>query len=106
MKEVELNKQNFDEFINNPDFTVLVDFYATWCGPCISMKPLLSKIAEENYNILRVGIVNIDSEMELAAYYGVKSVPTFIVFKNGKVFAREVGAQNEARLMQLINEGS
>lgn len=106
MKEVKLNRRNFDDFINNPDFTVLVDFYATWCGPCIRMKPLLSKIAEENDDVLRVGMLDINSEMELAAYYNVQSVPTFIVFKNGKICARGIGAKNEAQLMELINEGN
>lgn len=106
MKEKELNSRNFDEFITMSDYPVLIDFYAPWCGPCIRMRPIIIKIAEEYSNELRVGVVNIDTELELTDKYSVMSVPTLIVFKDGQVTAKGVGARNEEQIMQLINEGN
>lgn len=106
MKEKELNSRNFDEFITMSDYPVLIDFYAPWCGPCIRMRPIIIKIAEEYSDELRVGVVNIDTELELTDKYSVMSVPTLIVFKDGQVTAKGVGARNEEQIMQLINEGN
>lgn len=105
MKEVELNKNTFDSFIKSSQIPVLVEFYATWCGPCVRMRPLLARMAEEYHDIFRVGLVNIELEDELAARYGVKSIPTQIVFKDGQLFTKSVGAKTEQQLLQLINEG-
>lgn len=106
MKEKELNSRNFDEFITMSDYPVLIDFYAPWCGPCIRMRPIIIKIAEEYSDELRVGVVNIDTELELTDKYSVMSIPTLIVFKDGQVTAKGVGARNEEQIMQLINEGN
>lgn len=106
MKEKELNSRNFDEFITMSDYPVLIDFYAPWCGPCIRMRPIIIKIAEKYSDELRVGVVNIDTELELTDKYSVMSVPTLIVFKDGQVTAKGVGARNEEQIMQLINEGN
>lgn len=106
MKEKELNSRNFDEFITMSDYPVLIDFYAPWCGPCIRMRPIIIKIAEKYSDELRVGVVNIDTELELTDKYSVMSVPTLIVFKDGQVTAKGVGTRNEEQIMQLINEGN
>lgn len=105
MKEVELNHNTFDAFIKESQIPVLIDFYASWCGPCSRMKPILEKIAEEYTDKIRVGMVDIESETELASRYEVRSIPTQIVFKDGHLFARSVGAKNEKQLLRLINEG-
>lgn len=105
MKEVELNRNTFDAFIADTKLPVLIDFYAPWCGPCARMRPLIDKIAEKNADKIRVGVVNIDAETDLASRFGVQSVPTLIVFKSGRLFAKSVGAKNEKQIMQLINEG-
>ena len=105
MKEVELSKNTFNAFIKDSQIPVLIDFYASWCGPCIRMRPVLAKLAEEYIDEVRVGVVDIEAETELATLYEVKSIPTQIVFKDGKVFAKSVGAKNKKQLLQLINEG-
>lgn len=105
MKEVELNHNTFDAFIKESQIPVLIDFYASWCGPCSRMKPILEKIAKEYTDKIRVGMVDIESETELASRYEVRSIPTQIVFKDGHLFARSVGAKNEKQLLRLINEG-
>ena len=105
MNEVELNLNTFDEFISDSQIPVLIDYYANWCGPCNAMKTILAGFAKENKDVVRVGLVDIESEMELASRYAVRSIPTQIVFKDGRLFAKSVGAKNEKQLMKLINEG-
>lgn len=105
MKEVELNHNTFDAFIKDSQVPVLIDFYAKWCGPCSRMKPLLAKFADNHADEIRVGMVDIDAETELASRYEVRSIPTQIVYKDGHIFAKSVGVKNEKQLLHLINEG-
>lgn len=84
-----ITKQNFSNFINNND-TVLIDFYAEWCGPCRSLGPVLDEISDENPNLI-IGKINVDDEMELASQFHVRSIPTMIIFKDGNEVERLIG---------------
>ena len=99
--KVELNN-NFDEIINS-NAKVLVDFYADWCGPCKMVGPLISQIADEHEDIAVVK-VNVDDEMDLAERFGVASIPTIILFKDGKEAKKNIGAMSKAQLEEFISE--
>ena len=92
MSATALNKNNFDEFVLNSDKPVLLDFWASWCGPCRMVSPLIEEIADERTDI-RVGKVNVDENPELASRFGVMSIPTLVVVKNGQSTNRSVGAR-------------
>ncbi len=96
MSVQKLNQNNFNNAIANG--TALVDFYADWCGPCRMVSPIVNEIAEERRDIT-VGKVNVDDENTLAMKYGVMSIPTLIVFKDGKEAARIVGARPKAAIL-------
>ena len=96
MSVQKLNQNNFQNAIVNG--TALVDFYADWCGPCRMVSPIVDEIAEEQREIT-VGKVNVDDENALAMKYGVMSIPTLIVFKDGKEKARIVGARPKAAIL-------
>ena len=96
MSVQKLNQNNFDNAIING--TALVDFYADWCGPCRMVSPIVDEIAEERPDVT-VGKVNVDDENELAMKYEVMSIPTLIVFKDGKETARIVGARPKAAIL-------
>lgn len=100
--EVVLTQENFEEEVLKSDVPVLVDFWATWCGPCKAMAPILEEIASENAGKLKVGKVDVDAQSAIAMKYGVMSMPTFMVFKGGKQVAQTVGAQPKGQLMSVI----
>ena len=100
MSAINLTKENFDEF-KNSDKTVLLDFYADWCGPCRMVSPLVDEIAEENPQYL-IGKINVDSETELAESFGVSSIPTLVVMKSGKIVNRIVGAKPKAQILAML----
>ncbi len=95
-----VNKNTFEQ-VKNSEKTVLLDFYADWCGPCRMVSPLVDEIAEENPQYL-VGKVNVDSEPELAQAFGVASIPTLVVMKNGKVVNQLVGARPKAQILAML----
>ena len=101
MAEITLTKDNFEEQVLLADRPVLVDFWATWCGPCRMLAPIVAEIAEERDDVT-VGKVNVDDESELAARYGVSSIPTVILFKDGKVSATSVGYRSKAQLLAAL----
>ena len=101
MSILEVTNENFEEEVLNSEKTVLVDFYADWCGPCKMMAPVVEKIASENADI-KVRKINIDNEEELAIKYRVVSIPTFLVIKNGEEVNRIVGAVDKAELEEAI----
>jgi len=101
MEIITLTSENFEKEVLKSEKTVLVDFYADWCGPCKMMSPIVEKIANESTD-LKVGKVNIDEEETLAIQYGVMSIPTFIVVKNGEVVNKVVGAVSKSELENLI----
>ena len=101
MKVQVINKTNFDEIVSSGK-TVLVDFYADWCGPCRMLKPILEDVAKEREDII-VGKVNVDEEDYLASRYGVFSIPTLIVFKNGEIVNQASGARPKAQVLALVD---
>ena len=102
MSVITLNKNNFDEEVTKSDKTVLIDFWASWCGPCRMMSPVIDQIAEEMGDSIKVGKINIDEERDLAIQYDVMSIPTFIVFKNGKEVNRSVGVQDKEEIKGML----
>lgn len=101
MSVLNITKDNFEELVKNHSGTVLLDFWAGWCGPCRMMAPAVDAIAEERTDV-RVGKVNVDDEPELAQMFNVMSIPTFIVFRNGEVVSRTAGARPKSALEELL----
>lgn len=100
MSVLNVNKENF-ESVKKSDKPVLLDFYADWCGPCRMVSPLVDEIAEENPQYL-VGKINVDTEPALAQEFGVASIPTLVVMKNGKVVSRSAGARPKAQILAML----
>ena len=103
MSEINLNNQNFEEEVLKSELPVLVDFYATWCGPCKMIAPVISKIAEEYKGKVKVGKVNVDEENELAMKYQIQNIPTLILFKDGKPVNSLIGLNSKSEIENIIN---
>lgn len=97
-----ITKDNFSKEVLSSDLPVLVDFWATWCGPCRMLAPTIEEIADENKNI-KVCKVNVDDNPELAAQFSIMSIPTLLVFKNGKVSASSVGLISKDSVLKLLD---
>lgn len=95
-----INDETFDQTVNS-DTTVFVDFWAPWCGPCRMVSPVVDEIASERGDI-KVGKVNVDEQPELAAQFGVMSIPTLVVMKNGKLANKTVGAKPKAQILAVL----
>lgn len=102
MSCVNITKANFEELVKNSVKPVLLDFWATWCGPCRMVAPIVEEIAQQRQDLL-VGKVNVDEEMELAMEFGVVSIPTLVVVKNGAVAARVVGYRPMEEILKLLD---
>ena len=102
MSEVIITKDNFEKEVLKSDIPVLVDFWASWCGPCKMLSPIIAQIAEEHAGKVKVGKINVDEQQELAAQYRVMSIPTLIVFKNGEAVAQSVGVQPKEQIESLL----
>ncbi|MBR2825834.1 MAG: thioredoxin [Solobacterium sp.] len=101
MAEVTITNSNFEEEVLKSDKPVLVDFWASWCGPCKMLAPIVEEIANENDDI-KVGKVNVDEEIELAKQFGIMSIPTLLIFKDGKVVNQSVGVQAKESILSLL----
>ena len=101
MSALNINKNNFAEEVLNSEKPVLVDFWASWCGPCRMVIPIVEKIAEE-YPEYKVVKINVAEEQELAAQFGVMSIPTLMVVKNGQVVNKSVGAKNKQQILAMF----
>ncbi len=102
--ELTLTKSNFDAEVLNCKTPVLVDFWATWCGPCQMVSPVITNVANAYATKAKVGKVNVDAEGELAAEYGIVSIPTVILFMNGKPVEKLVGAHSQDDYEDLIDK--
>ena len=100
--EIELNAANFEAEVEKSAVPVLVDFWATWCGPCMMLGPVVAEIASERDGTLKVGKVNVDESPELAARFGVMSIPAVFLFKGGKVAKQAVGYMPKADLLAAL----
>ena len=101
MAVLHITKDDFEEQVLQSDKPVLLDFWASWCGPCRMVSPIIDEIAEEKSDI-KVGKINVDEQPELAGAFQVMSIPTLVVMKNGKVANRTMGAQPKAQILSLL----
>ena len=102
MSVVTITKNNFESEVLHSDKPVLLDFWATWCGPCRMLSPIVDQVAEERPDV-KVGKVNVDEQPDLAAQFGVMSIPTLLVFKNGKLVNQSVGSRPKAGVLALLD---
>ena len=102
MAEITITTDNFESEVIGSEIPVLVDFWATWCGPCRMLSPIISEIAEELDGKIKVGKINVDEESALAAKFGIMSIPTLMVFKNGEATATSVGYKPKDQILALL----
>lgn len=103
MSEINITLENFEREVVQSDVPVMVDFWATWCGPCRMIAPIVESIAAERDDVL-VGKIDVDQEMELAVKFGIVSIPTLIVMKNGEVAAKHVGYCSKEAVLALLEK--
>ena len=101
---VQLSDESFEADVLNADQPVLVDFWAEWCGPCKMIAPILDDIADEFAGKVTVGKLNVDHNNETPPKYGIRGIPTLLLFKNGEVVGTKVGAMSKAQLSEFIND--
>lgn len=104
MLEINLTNENFEEEVLKKEGLVLVDFFATWCTPCQMLAPILSQIAEESKDKIKVCKVNVDEQNELAMKYDISSIPAIKIFKDGKVVRSLIGLRSKSEIEEVINE--
>lgn len=102
MSVLKVTVDNFDE-VKNSDKTVLLDFYADWCGPCRMVGPIVEEIAQENPQFL-IGKVNVDEQPQLASMFSVMSIPTLVVLENGEVKTKSTGAKPKAQILSMLDD--
>lgn len=102
---IKVDKDNFESEVLTSSIPVVVDFWAEWCGPCKMIAPILDEVSTEMQNQVKIAKVNIDENPELATQYGVRSIPTLLMFKNGNVSSNMVGATSKGRLSEWIKDG-
>ncbi|MCL4378755.1 MAG: thioredoxin [Actinobacteria bacterium] len=100
---VQLTDSNFDSEISQSAIPILVDFWAVWCGPCKMIAPELEKLYEEKKDVLRIGKLNVDDNRNIAIRYGISSIPTLLLFKNGEVVKKLIGAMSKDKILTEIS---
>ena len=103
MSYTAITKDNFETLVLNSEKTVLLDFWAPWCGPCRMVAPIVEEIASQREDIL-LGKINVDEEMELASRFGIVSIPTLVVMKAGQITAQAVGYRPKADILALLDK--
>ena len=101
MSVIDINNNNFQDEVMHSEKLVLLDFWASWCGPCWMVSPIVDEIAAQRSDI-KVGKINVDEQPELATRFGVMSIPTLVVMKNGKVINQAVGARPKAQILAML----
>ena len=101
MSVLHITKENFENEVVKSEKVVLLDFFASWCGPCRMVSPIIDEIAEENEHIV-VGKVDVDAQSELATQFQVYSIPTLVVLKDGKVLKQTTGAKSKAQILDML----
>ena len=101
---IEVNDSNFKSEVTDSEMPVLVDFWAPWCGPCKMIAPVLEELAKEYDGKVKIVKLNVDDSPNTASEFGIRSIPTLLLFKNGKVFEQTVGAQSKENLKQLVDK--
>jgi len=102
MSVLKITKNNFTQEVTNSDKPVLLDFWASWCGPCRMLSPIIDQVAEETINEVKVGKINVDEEPELAGAFKIMSIPTLVVMKNGKVVKSSVGFKTKEAILSML----
>lgn len=102
MAVTEITIKNFEEEVSKSDVPVLLDFWASWCGPCRMVSPIIDEIAEEVNGKAKVGKINVDEQTELAEAFNIMSIPTLIVIKNGKVINSSVGVRSKEEILDML----
>ena len=102
MSELTITKENFEAEVLQSKEPVLIDFWASWCGPCRMLSPVISEIAEESSGKFKVGKVNVDDQEELAAMFRISSIPTLVVLKDGKVTNSSVGVRSKKQILEML----
>ncbi len=102
MSVIKITKENFEEVVKNSNVPVLIDFWAPWCGPCRMVSPIVDEVAEEVTD-KKVGKINVDDEPELASAFGVMSIPTLVVIKDGKIVNKAVGVRPKQAIIDMMN---
>lgn len=103
MAELKITAENFENEVLHSEKTVLLDFYADWCGPCKMLAPVLHELAEEKADSLKVGKINVDEQTELAMRFGVSSIPMLAVIEDGKIVSKSVGYRPKADIAAMID---
>ena len=101
--EVTITKENFEQVVLKSDKPVLVDFWATWCGPCKMLSPIIEEVRKETEGKAVVGKINVDEQQELAMQFGVMSIPTLLVFKNGEIVKKRIGFIPKQAVLGLLD---
>lgn len=102
MAVIEITSKNFEEEVSKSEMPVLLDFWASWCGPCRMVSPIVDEVAEEMKGQAKVGKINVDEQSELASAFNIMSIPTLVVIKNGKLINTSVGVRSKQEILDML----